>query len=316
MRRASLANSDFGRSEQENQRLTSLRQNIEANIVRYLAAASDGPTPVPGLGVARLRSPLAPTTYLYEPSLCISARGAKRVLLGDQGFVYDENRFLLTAVGLPTVIAVDASPRNPYVGLQVLLDLELARDMIAGMDTNRLDTAQSADPGIATGPVTEELLDAVGRLVKLLDTPRDIPILAALLQREILYRVLSGPQGSRLRQIARLDSQGHRVAKAIAWLRANFARKLRIKELARVSGMGLSTLHRHFHELTTMSPLQFQKQLRLHEARRLMLAERLDAGSSALRVGYESAAQFSRDYRRLFGQPPMRDIRSLQADNT
>ncbi len=173
--------------------------------------------------------------------------------------------------------------------------------------------APSDSPAMATGEITVELLDACSRLMGLLNTPQDIPFLSGLIQREIIYRILRGPEGSRLRGIATLGDQSHRTAKAIAWLRANYTKPLRVDDLARIAGMGVSTLHHHFRALTAMSPLQYQKQLRLHAARERMLLDRLDAASAAFEVGYESASQFNREYSRFFGQPPMRDIRTLRS---
>jgi AraC-like DNA-binding protein len=306
-----LIEADFTRKNEQS-RMALARSLIEATIARHVGAKDPGPTVVPGLSVARLASALAPTSYLFEPSLCISARGAKRVLLGNTTYIYDEAHFLLTAIGLPTIVEVcDASPQTPYTALQLTLDLEVARQLIADIDLHGLDTVR-AQAAIATGPVTPELLDAAVRLVALLDKPQDIPILNRLIHREILYRVLTGSAGDRLRQIVRIGSQTGRIAKAVTWLRANFSRRLRIKELAEATGMGISTLHHHFRELTTMTPLQYQKHLRLHEARRLMLSDEIDAASAALRVGYESATQFNREYRRLFGMPPIRDVKTLR----
>jgi transcriptional regulator GlxA family with amidase domain len=171
----------------------------------------------------------------------------------------------------------------------------------------------SDDPAMATGETTAELLDACCRLVDLLNTPQDIPFLSGLIQREIIYRILRGPEGARLRAIATLGDQSHRTAKAIAWVRANYAKPLRVDDLAKIAGMGVSTLHHHFQALTAMSPLQYQKQLRLHAARERMLIDGLDAASAAFEVGYESASQFNREYSRFFGQPPMRDIRTLRS---
>jgi transcriptional regulator GlxA family with amidase domain len=171
----------------------------------------------------------------------------------------------------------------------------------------------SGDPAMATGPTTPELLDSCCRLVDLLNTPKDIPVLSGLIQREIIYRILRGPEGARLRAIATLGDQSHRTAKATAWVRANYAKPLRVEDLAKIAGMGVSTLHRHFRELTAMSPLQYQKQLRLHSARERMLMDDIDAATAAFEVGYESASHFNREYNRLFGQPPKRDIQALRS---
>src|SRR5438093_2716912 len=166
---------------------------------------------------------------------------------------------------------------------------------------------------MATGETTAELLDACCRLIDLLNTPQDIPFLSGLIQREIIYRILRGPAGARLRAIATLGDQSQRTAKAIAWVRANYAKPLRVEELAEIAGMGVSTLHHHFRALTAMSPLQYQKQIRLQEARARMSIQGMDAGTAALEVGYESASQFTREYKRQFGQTPMRDSRTLRS---
>jgi transcriptional regulator GlxA family with amidase domain len=169
---------------------------------------------------------------------------------------------------------------------------------------------------MATGETTAELLGAFCRLMDLLDAPRDIPFLAGLIEREIIYRILQGSEGARLRAIATVGDQSHRTAKAIAWIRANYAKPLRVEDLAQIAGMGVSTLHHHFRALTAMSPLQYQKQLRLHAARGRMLINGLDAASAAFEAGYQSASQFNREYSRFFGQPPMREIRALRLAKT
>ncbi|RDJ22030.1 AraC family transcriptional regulator [Bosea caraganae] len=288
-------------------------RKLGAMIARHVGDSTGGATPVPGLAVARLASAGVATSYLYEPSLCMIAQGAKRVALGETTYRYDEKRFLLTAVGLPTVVQIErASEEAPYTSFQLYLDLDVARQLIADMDLVGHEPAP-AEAGMITGPVTEDLLDPILRLIGLLSRPGEIPILAAGIHREILYRLLISPAGERLRQIVRLGTQSNRSARAIGWLRQNFARRLRIEDLAEETGMAVSTLHHHFKAVTNMSPLQFQKHLRLHEARRLMLTEELDAGVAALKVGYESVTQFNREYRRLFGAPPRRDIQALLA---
>ena len=249
---------------------------------------------------------------MYEPSICLIAQGAKRVLLGDDTYVYDAHHFLITSVDLPTVWQIiEASREKPCLGLRLKLDQrEISQLMV---DSNLpLPRAQQSSRGMATGEVTLPLLTAFQRLIDLLAEPKDIPILAPIIQREISYRLLVGDQGARLRQMASAGSQSHQIARAIDWLKGNFTQPLRIDDLATQVNMSTSTFHHHFRALTAMSPLQYQKRLRLNEARRLMLTERLDATTAAFQVGYESPSQFSREYNRLFGAPPLRDITNLR----
>ncbi len=307
------------RSDEEDGRrraeTATIRAGLAITIARLLDDRNDLETAIPGLALVRRTSVAPPDSYLYEPSLAMIVQGSKRVVLGDATYLYDESRFLLTAVNLPTITQVlKATPEEPYISTVLKLDLMAAKQMIADMDLADPD-AGAAGAGMATGPATVALFSALARLVDLLETPKDIPILGGLVQRELLYRVLTSPAGARLRQIVRLGTQGNRIACAIDWLRDNYVRPLRVEELAEISGMGVSTLHHHFRLLTAMSPLQFQKHLRLHEARRLMLRDELDAGNASLRVGYESATQFNREYRRLFGAPPMRDVKALRLTN-
>jgi AraC-like DNA-binding protein len=269
-------------------------------------------TAIPGVSLSRREAPTQPTSYMYEPSLCVIAQGGKRVLLGDDTYVLDAHHFLITSVNLPTVVQIlHASREQPYLSLVLKLD---QREMAQLMVDSHLPPppAQPSSRGMATGAVTVPLLSACHRLLDLLAAPQDIPILAPLIQREILYRLLVGEQGTRLRQIASAGSQSHRIVQAIAWLKRYYTRPLRIEDLAAYVHMSPSTFHQHFRALTAMSPLQYQKWLRLHEARRLMLTERLDAATAAFQVGYESPSQFSREYRRVFGAPPLRDITSMR----
>jgi len=186
----------------------------------------------------------------------------------------------------------------------------MVRELLA-RDEIHVAEAPADSPAMSIGKTTPEFLNACCRLLDLLDSPKDIPFLSGLIQREIIYRILRGPEGARLRAVATLGDQSHRTAKAVAWITTNYAKTLHVEELAQIAGMGVSTLHHHFRVLTAMSPLQYQKQLRLQSARSLMLNNGLDAASAAFEVGYESATQFSREYSRFFGQPPMRDVRSL-----
>jgi AraC-like DNA-binding protein len=248
----------------------------------------------------------------YEPSVTVIAQGRKRVELGQKVFIYDSSRFLLTAVDLPVVSRVmEASEQTPCLALSLKLEMPVIRELLSREEIQAQAAANK--PGMATGETTVEFLSACCRLVDLLDTPRDIPFLSGLIQREIIYRILRSAEGARLRAIATQGEQSHRTAKAIAWIRANYAKPLRVEDLAEIAGMGVSTLHHHFRMLTAMSPLQYQKQLRLQAARGRMLMDGLDAASAAFEVGYESASQFNREYSRLFGQPPMRDIRTLRS---
>jgi AraC-like DNA-binding protein len=240
------------------------------------------------------------------------AQGSKRVLLGDDTYVYDAHHYLITSVHLPTVVQItEASPEKPYLGLRLMLDLREVSQLMVDSNLPQPRVQQSSR-GMATGEVTRPLLTAVQRLIDLLDAEQDIPILAPIIQREIIYRLLVGDQGERLRQIASAGSQSQQIAKAIDWLKGNFTQPLRIDDLATQARMSSSTFHHHFRSMTALSPLQYQKQLRLQEARRLMLTERLDAATAAFQVGYESPSQFSREYNRLFGAPPLRDITNLR----
>jgi AraC-like DNA-binding protein len=194
--------------------------------------------------------------------------------------------------------------------LSLKLDVSMVQELLSREEI-RVADAPSDSPAMSIGETTPEFVDACCRLLDLLDSPQDIPFLSGLIQREIIYRVLRGREGTRLRAVATLGDQSHRTAKAVAWIAANYAKALRVEELAQLAGMGVSTFHHHFRALTAMSPLQYQKQLRLQSARNLMLNNGFDAASAAFEVGYESATQFNREYSRFFGQPPIKDIRSL-----
>lgn len=275
-------------------------------------AEQDAISAIPGLFLFRHDAPTDPFSAIYEPSICVVAQGAKRVTLGNDTYVYDVRHYLITSVHLPTVVQViDASKEKPYLGLLLKLDMREIAQMMVDSNLPAPRTQQSSR-GMATGEVTPPLLNAFQRLVDLLSDEKDIPILAPTIQREIIYRLLIGDQGARLRQIATAGSQSHQIARAVDWLKNNYTRPLQIDDLAAQARMSTSTFHHHFRSMTALSPLQFQKQLRLQEARRLMLMERLDAATAAFQVGYESPSQFSREYNRLFGAPPLRDIIKLR----
>jgi AraC-like DNA-binding protein len=270
-------------------------------------------TDVPGLLLSRRTAPTAPASATYEPSLAVVAQGRKQANLGGSNFIFDQSHYLLTSLDLPVICNVmEASEQVPYLCFVLKLEMPVIRELLTREEIQE-PGLPSDKPAMALGKTTPELLDACCRLVDLLHTPQDIPFLSALIQREIIYRVLRGPEGARLRAIATLGDQSHCTAKAIAWIKANFQKPLRVEDLANMAGMGVSTLHHHFRALTAMSPLQYQKQLRLQAARERMLMDDLDAASAAFEVGYESASQFNREYSRFFGQPPMRDIRTLRS---
>jgi AraC-like DNA-binding protein len=285
---------------------------LAKSIARWTDKPDRTMTAIPELSFFRRDEPTQPASAMYEPSICLTTQGAKRVLLGDDTYVYDAHHFLITSVDLPTVVQiVEASPEKPFLGLILIIDQrEISQLMV---DSNLPPPrAQQSSRGMATGEVTLPLLTAFQRLIELLDEPKDIPILAPIIQREIFYRLLVGDQGTRLRQMASAGSQSQQIARAIYWLKGNFTRPLRIDDLATQVNMSTSTFHHHFRAVTAMSPLQYQKWLRLNEARRLMLTENQDAAAAAFQVGYESPSQFSREYGRLFGNSPLRDITSLR----
>ena len=281
-------------------------------IARWTEDGEQLTTAVPGLSLFRREERTDLLGRMYEPSICVVAQGAKRVLLGDDTYVYDAHHYLITAVHLPTMVQIiEASVTRPYLGLRLKLDLRTAAQLM--VDSNLpVSREQQMDRGMATGRMTPELLDAFRRLVALLGQEQDIPILAPVIEREIIYRLLVGSQGRRLRQIATAGSHGHRLAGAIQWLKDHFSESLKVEDLAARTGMSASTFHHHFRSMTALSPLQYQKKLRLQEARRLMLVEQRDAATAAFEVGYESPSQFSREYKRLFGAPPLRDVEALR----
>ncbi len=267
--------------------------------------------PAAGLKLIQRTRPTGPLAVTYEPSLAVVVQGRKQIDLGGATIVYDASRFLLTSLDLPVLSRVtSASPQKPYVCLALTLEMPVVRELVSRMDPSRNAYADRG-PAMATGPVTAELLDALRRLVLLLDSPEDLAVLGGLVRREITYRILRSPAGARLREIAVLGQESQRVGRAVEWIRRHFREPLRIADLADMAAMGVSTFHRHFRALTNMSPLQYQKKLRLQAARDRMLAEGLDVASAAFEVGYESVSQFTREYARLFGRPPGRDVRSF-----
>jgi AraC-like DNA-binding protein len=271
--------------------------------------------PVKGLYLTRALSMTGPVHGVMHPSFCVIAQGAKEVHLGEERYRYDPYHYLLATVEMPAVSQlVEASPERPYLSLRLDLDPSLVASVMleAGMPSPRRDTGSVR--ALDVSPIDTELLDAAVRLVRLLDTPAaQVRVLLPLVTREIVLRLLHGEQSARLRHIAMLGGHTDRIARAIEKLRTDFDKPLRIETLARDLGMSPSGFHEHFKAVTAMSPLQFQKQLRLQESRRLLLGEDMDAATVAYRVGYDDASHFSREYKRLFGEPPMRDVGRLRA---
>jgi AraC-like DNA-binding protein len=289
-----------------------MRRELARKIASRATLLGENPTAVPGLALYRRTTPTACYLATYEPSLSIFVQGKKRVNLGGTVYFCDGSSFLLTSIDVPVESQiVEASEQVPLLSMFLRLDMPTVREVVSREELPEAErSAQSR--GLAVGETTTGLLDACSRLIELLETPEDIPFLSHLIQREILYRILRTPQGERLRAIATAGDLSHRTARAISWLRANYAKPLHMEELATVARMGVSTLHHQFRALTTMSPLQYQKRLRLQMARQRMLMDGIDATSAAYEVGYESVSQFNREYGRFFGQPPMRDIRALR----
>ncbi|MGO4700181.1 AraC family transcriptional regulator N-terminal domain-containing protein [Dyella sp. 2RAB6] len=288
-------------------------EDLTALIERYAPTEGTHDTPWAPLTVFRADSTSTPICTLYEPSFGLALRGAKQIVLGQEALVFEPGRYLLTSVDMPVLAQVlRAEPDEPCLCLKLRFDLQRLRELLPEVRAPRTPAASSR--GIALSAIDGGLLDPVLRLVRLLDQPEDLPVLGPLLERELLYRLLTGEQGARLAQIATAGSQGHQIARAIHWLREHYHRPLRIDELAAQVNMSTSSLHHHFRAVTAVSPLQYQKQLRLQEARRLLLTERCDVATAAHRVGYESPSQFSREYSRHFGAPPLRDVVRLRVE--
>jgi len=266
-------------------------------------------TAIPGLAITMARQTTQPAIGMFQPRFCLVLQGAKEVMIGERRMRYDPSNYFIASLEVPaTGCIIEASASDPYIGLSMVLEPEALAALLAEMPA----AADSDVASFAVNPVSAQLLDPCVRLLSLLDAPADIPVLASMLQREILYRLLQGPQGGALRQIARADSRLGQVRRAIAWIREHFDQALRVEALAEIAGMSAASFHRHFKAATAMSPLQYQKSIRLQQARR-MLATKQDAARVGYAVGYESASQFSREYARQFGLPPARDAVRLRS---
>ena len=282
--------------------------------IRRLIAAHARPdlrTPIDGLLLSKVTTG-APDHSLTEPLFVLMAQGGKVLLLGDEVFEYRAGQFLVVTTSLPVTGHFEASPEQPSLALGIALRPAAIAPLL--LETTARPGPRDTPGAIATGTAGPELLDPVLRLLRLLDQPEDAPVLAPLIEREILWRLLRGPQGGMIRQIGLADSGLAQVGRAIHWIRDNYTRPMRIADLARLAGLSESAFHRHFRSVTTLSPLQFQKRIRLQEARSLLVARSDDVAGVGHAVGYDSPTQFNREYRRLFGTPPGRDAALLRAD--
>lgn len=265
-------------------------------------------TTLPRLSFIRYSQPHQPMPAHYPPCLCLIVQGSKSIAFGSDRLIYDAARFVVAAVDLPvTGVVLDATPDTPYLCVMLELDTQEMATLI--LDTETAPAADAGSRGLFLGETTDEFVDAVWRLMRLVDTPKDARTLAPLAEREVLYRLLQSSAGGRLAQLVGGQGPANRIAQSIARIRSNFDAPLRVESLARAAGMSVSSFHAHFKRVTAMSPRQYQKLLRLQEARRLLLTDALDAATAAFRVGYQSPSQFSRDYRRAFGAPPGADSR-------
>ncbi|WP_178025187.1 AraC family transcriptional regulator [uncultured Paenibacillus sp.] len=290
----------------------SMRQ-LASLIQRHAPADGTYSTSVPALTLRHATKTSEPMESVHQPSICIVAQGAKTVTLADETYRYDPSTFLVVSVELPMIgRIVVASPEVPYLALKLSFDTDVVLDIVKEMGETRQTERGGPSRGVAVTQVSPALLQAVARLLELLDAPEDIPILSPLLIREILYRVLQSEQGALVRQFAMIGSHAQRIAKAIQRINREYDCSLAVEELAESVHMSTSAFHKHFKRVTSLSPLQYQKTVRLQEARRFMLTEGMPAADAAFRVGYESPSQFSREYARMYGRPPMLDIRGLR----
>jgi AraC-like DNA-binding protein len=289
-----------------------VRTRIATRIAQWTAGNGPNTTAISGLSLYRHSEVGGPVSCLMEPAIALPVQGAKRAHFGSESYAYDCHRFLITALDLPVVLQVaKASPDSPYLSAVLKLDARMIGELMMESRLQPSDRHWVVERGMVLGQTSVALVEAFDRLVGLLDEPELIPVLGPLIQREIFYRILRSESGRYLWQMASIGSQGQRIGRAIEWLKANFQEPLRIEDLAGRVDMSTSRFHHHFRQLTSMSPLQFQKWLRLTEARRLMVTQGLDAAVAAYQVGYGSPSQFNREYVRQFGTPPRRDVEGV-----
>ncbi|MCX2564398.1 MULTISPECIES: AraC family transcriptional regulator [Acetobacter] len=289
--------------------LLRLRDMIDRHCVEPLTR-----TVVPDLILFRADAPTIPADVVYEPRFCVIVQGAKQVVLCDKVFHYDASKYLVTAVDLPVTGQItQASPDEPYLSLCLTLNPAHIADLLLEMQDTFPGNGSSCPSCMTVSALSCEILDPVMRLVRLIEHPEDIPILRPAILRELLYRLLQGPQGYVLRQIATAGTNLSQLNRAISWIRNHYTESFDIASVAKMAGMSPSSFHRHFRAATMMSPLQYRTKLRLQEARRLLLSTSADAAATGFSVGYDSPSQFSREYRRMFGVPPVQDAQRIRS---
>lgn len=285
-----------------------LMEVLREKLLEHIPEPGECQTAIDGLSLFRRNDCESWENCFYEPAIGIVVQGKKRSVVGSEEYFYQEYDSLLNGIALPSINYLqEATPEKPFLGVALKIDRYTVNQLMTELPTKPEMTDESVR-GLSVAPIETDILNAFVRLVELLDNPEQIPVLAPMIIREIHYRLLVGPRGIYLRAINTSGTQGSRIAEVISWLRNNYKKPLQVDELARKANMATSTFHRHFKQITTLSPLQYQKRLRLYEAQRLMLVENEYASSACLAVGYESPTQFSREYKRLFGEPPARNI--------
>ncbi|PHM60099.1 AraC family transcriptional regulator [Xenorhabdus ishibashii] len=273
-------------------------------------------TAIPHLTLCHLEQPTAPIGWLYDPNIMVIAQGTKRVTIGDRSYYCDPLQLLVTSTNIPTITQIyTASEEKPFFSLMLKLDIqEVSKLMVENKVTIKRQTQDTC--GLAITSATTNLLNCFNRLLDILNTPEDIPVLSPLIHKEIIYRLLKSELGGRLQQMATQESPSYQISQAIQWLKEHFTEPVKIEQLAKIAKMSLSSFHHHFKAVTSMSPLQYQKWLRLHEARHILLTQHQNMTTTAFQVGYESTSQFNREYSRLFGEPPCRDIKQFRVIQT
>ena len=289
-----------------------------AELQTRIARHADDPkvaTLLPGVAIMASSTPTRPMGYVSEPAFALVVQGAKRAVLGERTFDYSAGQYLIVSVDLPlTANIVKASPQEPFLALGLKLNAATIATLL--VETGVIRNNRTGPSAIAVSDLTDDFLDPVVRLLRLLDRPEDIPVLLPAIEREIYWRLVNGDQGAMIQQIGLADSRVAQVSKAIRWIRGNYTEVLGVEALAEMVGMSLTSFHRHFRAVTSLSPLQYQKQIRLQQARARLAANPKDIAAVGFAVGYDSPSQFSREYRRLFGVPPGEDAARLQSLST